>query len=188
MNYADPRNFGAHSLAPYEKRVIELIRNGKDKRARKLAKKRVHIPSPLISSNSASNTLPPARHFRPRKEKSRRPPARHHRGQEGSWTLNHQPLFFLSSSPSSCIFFVRDNFTTIHPHTQCADRRLFPPPPRRRTPNALYQNPGASFHFFCGSIYIILGCFSGFFFVSSDLCLGSFLAMGLGWVLWGQLK
>ena len=29
------------SLAPYEKRVIELIRNGKDKRARKLAKKRV---------------------------------------------------------------------------------------------------------------------------------------------------
>ncbi|KAF3906567.1 hypothetical protein ABW20_dc0107995 [Dactylellina cionopaga] len=28
-------------LAPYEKRVIELIRNSKDKRARKLAKKRL---------------------------------------------------------------------------------------------------------------------------------------------------
>jgi len=35
------------SLAPYERRVIELLRNSKDKRARKLAKKRVrlnHIP------------------------------------------------------------------------------------------------------------------------------------------------
>ena len=30
-----------HSLAPYEKRVIELLRNSKDKRARRLAKKRV---------------------------------------------------------------------------------------------------------------------------------------------------
>lgn len=30
-----------HSLAPYERRVIELLRNSKDKRARKLAKKRV---------------------------------------------------------------------------------------------------------------------------------------------------
>ena len=29
------------SLAPYERRVIELLRNSKDKRARKLAKKRV---------------------------------------------------------------------------------------------------------------------------------------------------
>jgi len=28
-------------LAPYERRVIELLRNSKDKRARKLAKKRV---------------------------------------------------------------------------------------------------------------------------------------------------
>jgi hypothetical protein len=34
----------AHRLAPYEKRVIELLRNSKDKRARRLAKKRVcHI-------------------------------------------------------------------------------------------------------------------------------------------------
>lgn len=31
-------------LAPYEKRIVELIRNGKDKRSRKLAKKRVKIP------------------------------------------------------------------------------------------------------------------------------------------------
>jgi large subunit ribosomal protein L36e len=30
-----------HSLAPYERRVIELLRNSKDKRARKLAKKRL---------------------------------------------------------------------------------------------------------------------------------------------------
>ena len=30
-------------LAPYEKRVIELLRNSKDKRARKLAKKRVGL-------------------------------------------------------------------------------------------------------------------------------------------------
>lgn len=33
--------FLAFSLAPYERRVIELLRNSKDKRARKLAKKRV---------------------------------------------------------------------------------------------------------------------------------------------------
>ena len=31
-------------LAPYERRVIELLRNSKDKRARKLAKKRVCLP------------------------------------------------------------------------------------------------------------------------------------------------
>ncbi|KAL7909685.1 ribosomal protein L36e domain-containing protein [Trichoderma velutinum] len=30
-------------LAPYERRVIELLRNSKDKRARKLAKKRVRL-------------------------------------------------------------------------------------------------------------------------------------------------
>jgi hypothetical protein len=30
-----------YRLAPYERRVIELLRNSKDKRARKLAKKRV---------------------------------------------------------------------------------------------------------------------------------------------------
>jgi len=32
-----------HSLAPYERRIIELLRNSKDKRARKLAKKKVRI-------------------------------------------------------------------------------------------------------------------------------------------------
>jgi hypothetical protein len=35
-----------HRLAPYEKRVIELLRNSKDKRARRLAKKRVRLLSP----------------------------------------------------------------------------------------------------------------------------------------------
>lgn len=40
--------FDVCSLAPYEKRVIELLRNSKDKRARKLAKKRV---SPLFLPN-----------------------------------------------------------------------------------------------------------------------------------------
>ncbi|KAL8873740.1 MAG: hypothetical protein Q9174_000826 [Haloplaca sp. 1 TL-2023] len=30
-----------YRLAPYERRVVELLRNSKDKRARKLAKKRV---------------------------------------------------------------------------------------------------------------------------------------------------
>jgi len=34
------------SLAPYERRVVELLRNSKDKRARKFAKKRVSTPSP----------------------------------------------------------------------------------------------------------------------------------------------
>ncbi|KAI4128719.1 MAG: hypothetical protein LQ347_004060 [Umbilicaria vellea] len=33
--------FSTDSLAPYERRVIELLRNSKDKRARKLAKKRL---------------------------------------------------------------------------------------------------------------------------------------------------
>jgi len=30
-------------LAPYERRIIELLRNSKDKRARKLAKRRVRL-------------------------------------------------------------------------------------------------------------------------------------------------
>jgi hypothetical protein len=36
-------NIPVNSLAPYERRVIELLRNSKDKRARKLAKKRVCV-------------------------------------------------------------------------------------------------------------------------------------------------
>jgi hypothetical protein len=53
-----------HSLAPYERRVIELLRNSKDKRARKLAKKRVrrtaeHIESsPDIPTNSCYSSVP----------------------------------------------------------------------------------------------------------------------------------
>ena len=35
------------SLAPYERRVIELLGNSRDKRARKLAKKRVRSPLPF---------------------------------------------------------------------------------------------------------------------------------------------
>jgi Ribosomal protein L36e len=40
-------------LAPYERRVIELLRNSKDKRARKLAKKRVRFLCPLLYSQAA---------------------------------------------------------------------------------------------------------------------------------------
>jgi hypothetical protein len=37
----DTADMMGFSLAPYERRVIELLRNSKDKRARKLAKKRL---------------------------------------------------------------------------------------------------------------------------------------------------
>lgn len=36
------------SLAPYERRIVELLRNSKDKRARKLAKKRVRRYLPPV--------------------------------------------------------------------------------------------------------------------------------------------
>lgn len=54
-----------HSLAPYERRVIELLRNSKDKRARKLAKKRVGRTETLqsphdISTNSHRSSVPSA--------------------------------------------------------------------------------------------------------------------------------
>lgn len=39
-------------MAPYERRVIELLRNSKDKRARKLAKKRVRFPPPPPNQTS----------------------------------------------------------------------------------------------------------------------------------------
>jgi hypothetical protein len=41
-----------NSLAPYERRIIELLRNSKDKRARKLAKKKVRAPDGLFSCAS----------------------------------------------------------------------------------------------------------------------------------------
>ncbi|KAH7223302.1 ribosomal protein L36e-domain-containing protein [Fusarium oxysporum] len=52
-------------LAPYERRVIELLRNSKDKRARKLAKKRVGRTETLqsphdISTNSHRSSVPSA--------------------------------------------------------------------------------------------------------------------------------
>lgn len=69
-----------NSLAPYERRVIELLRNSKDKRARKLAKKRVCLnPLRLQPRRHTSLTLPPARNFRPRQGEGRRAPARHRR-------------------------------------------------------------------------------------------------------------
>ena len=37
-------------LAPYERRIIELLRNSKDKRARKLAKRRVRLAFFLLIS------------------------------------------------------------------------------------------------------------------------------------------
>lgn len=63
--------FFDYSLAPYEKRVIELLRNSKDKRARKLAKKRVGPPlrqfasscpnrSHKVYANSISSSEPSA--------------------------------------------------------------------------------------------------------------------------------
>ena len=45
-------------LAPYERRVIELLRNSKDKRARKLAKKRVRVSFSRCSYKDAVYYLP----------------------------------------------------------------------------------------------------------------------------------
>jgi hypothetical protein len=50
-------------LAPYERRIIELLRNSKDKRARKLAKKRVstlRIFLNELSTDSRSSSVPSA--------------------------------------------------------------------------------------------------------------------------------
>jgi hypothetical protein len=72
------------SLAPYEKRVIELLRNSRDKRARKLAKKRVRLEeektyhSP-VNLETRLLTSFPARHLRSCQEEGRRAPARHRR-------------------------------------------------------------------------------------------------------------
>ena len=43
-------------LAPYERRVIELLRNSKDKRARKLAKKRVRVSFPAVPTTTPYTT------------------------------------------------------------------------------------------------------------------------------------
>lgn len=69
------------SLAPYERRVIELLRNSKDKRARKLAKKRVCF-RPYFLSNARHKGLTKysiARHLWPCQEEGRRAPASHRR-------------------------------------------------------------------------------------------------------------
>jgi large subunit ribosomal protein L36e len=44
-------------LAPYERRVIELLRNSKDKRARKLAKKRVCCSLPRYCQRTRELTI-----------------------------------------------------------------------------------------------------------------------------------
>lgn len=44
-------------LAPYERRVIELLRNSKDKRARKLAKRRVSLHLPPCTTPKRDGTL-----------------------------------------------------------------------------------------------------------------------------------
>lgn len=76
----------SYSLAPYEKRIIELLRNSKDKRARRLAKKRVRLPSAHgrttrfdFPTRSIQYTtlrtyadIATARYLRPLKEKGRR--------------------------------------------------------------------------------------------------------------------
>lgn len=49
--------FSFNSLAPYEKRVIELLRNSKDKRARKLAKKRVRYSPALLRFPTSKQPL-----------------------------------------------------------------------------------------------------------------------------------
>ena len=51
-------SFFSNRLAPYERRVIELLRNSKDKRARKLAKKRVRVSFPLSPYQDAVYYLP----------------------------------------------------------------------------------------------------------------------------------
>jgi len=53
-------------LAPYERRVIELLRNSKDKRARKLAKKRVCPPTPLNDPIALCNNSTQVLELRPR--------------------------------------------------------------------------------------------------------------------------
>lgn len=53
-------NIFLNSLAPYERRVIELLRNSKDKRARKLAKKRVCFTPSISNPVDTSLTVLPS--------------------------------------------------------------------------------------------------------------------------------
>lgn len=81
-------------LAPYERRVIELLRNSKDKRARKLAKKRVCGQYPplhvlrIIFKGSEWLTVCEclARDFRPCEEEGRRIAGRDC-GVKARWSL-----------------------------------------------------------------------------------------------------
>jgi hypothetical protein len=76
-------NIRCSSLAPYERRVIELLRNSKDKRARKLAKKRVCFPVALLqlfpSTTMDANYTFSARNLLPRQGQGRGDAARHRR-------------------------------------------------------------------------------------------------------------
>lgn len=78
-------------LAPYERRVIELLRNSKDKRARKLAKKRVsgHDASILLKLLCVGLDADDfaARYPWPCEEKGRRV-AGCYRQVEDGWTLD----------------------------------------------------------------------------------------------------
>src|SRR4051812_42773332 len=83
-----------YSLCPYERRVIELLRNSKDKRARKLAKKRVHrTPSTQTMEPFTHSLFAIARNLRPRQEKGGRAHKRHC-GVEACGALNKNNVFF----------------------------------------------------------------------------------------------
>lgn len=63
LDWAEPDDGVLHSLAPYERRIIELLRNSKDKRARKLAKKKVRLVQCVSGWTSADASS--AGHLRP---------------------------------------------------------------------------------------------------------------------------
>lgn len=68
-------------LAPYERRIIELLRNSKDKRARKLAKRRVRTLH--LAFDGHKTNLPTAWYLRPREEKGGRDDECHCRVEAG---------------------------------------------------------------------------------------------------------
>jgi hypothetical protein len=90
-------------LAPYERRVIELLRNSKDKRARKLAKKRVCYNSTTLyfsvyvglmllersgKLSMQADIFNTARYFRSCEEEGRRAAESDRRGEESGWSLD----------------------------------------------------------------------------------------------------